>query len=93
MRSGSWAYGREVQPVTSARTNPSLMSDCLRALTDRSDRDIVGTPCCLQRYVVDAVLGGQEGLAEGEKAACGASGEHVHDGDEFRRSLACTTTD
>ena len=54
-----------------ARANPSLMTDCRRALPDVMDRDIVGSPYCVRRYVVDAALGGPEGLAEARKQLAG----------------------
>ena len=39
-----------------ARTNPSLMADFRRALPDLAERDIVGSPYCVRRYVVDTAL-------------------------------------
>ena len=54
-----------------ARANPSLMTDCRRALPDLTDRDIVGSPYCVRRYVVDAALGGPDGLAEARKQLAG----------------------
>ena len=54
-----------------ARANPSLMTDCRRALPDVMDRDIVGSPYCVRRYVVDAALGGPDGLAEARKQLAG----------------------
>jgi glycosidase len=50
-----------------ARTNPSLMADFRRALPDLAERDIVGSPYCVRQYVVDAALGGPDGLAEARK--------------------------
>ncbi len=54
-----------------ARANPALMGECLRALPDLSDRDIVGSPYCVRRYVVDTALGGPDGLAEARKQLSG----------------------
>ena len=62
---GVWE--RSPDGLAIARTNPSLMKDCLRALPDLTDPDIVGSPYCVRRYVVDAALGGPDGLAEARK--------------------------
>ena len=43
--------------------NQGLVDDFRRALTDFAAEDNVGSPYCVRRYVVDAHLGGPEGLA------------------------------
>ncbi len=53
-----------------ARANPSLMTDCRRALPDVMDRDIVGSPYCVRRYVVDAGAGRAGRAGRGAEAAC-----------------------
>jgi Alpha amylase, catalytic domain len=42
--------------------NEGLVADFMRALPDFSPADNVGSPYCIRRYVVDAQLGGPEGL-------------------------------
>lgn len=44
--------------------NPQLQEDFRRALPDVQSEDIVGSPYCIRRYVVDECLGGPEGLAK-----------------------------
>jgi hypothetical protein len=46
-----------------ATQNQGLLDDFRRALPDFSPQDIVGSPYCVRRYVVDDHLGGPEGLA------------------------------
>jgi hypothetical protein len=46
-----------------AMQNQGLLDDFRRALPDFSPQDIVGSPYCVRRYVVDDHLGGPEGLA------------------------------
>jgi glycosidase len=46
-----------------AMQNQGLLDDFRRALPDFSPKDIVGSPYCVRRYVVDDRLGGPEGLA------------------------------
>ena len=43
--------------------NEGLLADFRRALPDFTERDNVGSPYCVRRYLVDAELGGREGLA------------------------------
>lgn len=43
--------------------NDGLLQDFRRALPDFSAEDNVGSPYCVRRYVVDAHLGGPQGLA------------------------------
>ncbi len=51
-----------------AMQNQGLLDDFRRALPDFTPVDIVGSPYCVRRYVVDAHLGGPEGLAEARGA-------------------------
>ncbi len=46
-----------------AMQNQGLLEDFSRALPDFSAEDIVGSPYCVRRYVVDDHLGGPEGIA------------------------------
>jgi hypothetical protein len=46
-----------------AMQNQGLLEDFRRALPDFSPADIVGSPYCVRRYVVDDHLGGPKGLA------------------------------
>ncbi|HZV81537.1 MAG TPA: alpha-amylase family glycosyl hydrolase, partial [Geobacteraceae bacterium] len=46
-----------------AMQNEGLLEDFSRALHDFSPEDIVGSPYCVRRYVVDDHLGGPDGLA------------------------------
>ena len=46
-----------------AMENPGLLADFHRALPDFSPADVVGSPYCVRRYVVDHRLGGTRGLA------------------------------
>lgn len=47
--------------------NAGQLADFRRALPDFSPEDNVGSPYCVRRYVVDAQLGGPEGLAAARK--------------------------
>ena len=49
--------------VAVARRLPSLREQYRRVLPDYSAEDVVGSPYCVRRYVVDERLGGPEGLA------------------------------
>jgi hypothetical protein len=51
-----------------AMRNEELLADFRRALPDFSEKDNVGSPYCVRRYVVDQNLGGPEGLAEARRA-------------------------
>ena len=46
-----------------ARTLPGLQKEFRKALPDYSLEDVVGSPYCVHRYVVDEHLGGPQGLA------------------------------
>ncbi len=43
--------------------NEGLLADFRRVLPDFTEEDNVGSPYCVRRYIVDAGLGGREGLA------------------------------
>jgi glycosidase len=47
-----------------SRTLPVLQAEYRKALPDYSPEDVVGSPYCVHRYVVDEHLGGPQGLAE-----------------------------
>ena len=51
-----------------ARTHAGLQVEFRRTLPDFTPDDVVGSPYCVRRYVVDAHLGGREGLATARKA-------------------------
>lgn len=66
-----WLMGvweRSPEGIRIAQANPGLREDFLRALPDFGDADNVGSPYCVRRYVVDAHLGGPEGLAAARRA-------------------------
>jgi len=46
-----------------AMRNNELLASFRQALPDLTDADIAGSPYCVRNYVVDAVLGGPDGLA------------------------------
>ena len=50
-----------------ANRNEGLQADFRRALPDVTQDDIVGSPYCVRRYVVDESLGGPAGLAKARK--------------------------
>ena len=61
-----WLMGvweRSPAGIAIANQNMSLVADFRRALPDFTPEDNVGSPYCIRRYVVDAHLGGGEGLA------------------------------
>jgi glycosidase len=61
-----WLMGvweRSPAGIRIAMTNDVLMADFRRALHDFMAEDIVGSPYCVRRYVVDKRLGGPDGLA------------------------------
>jgi hypothetical protein len=58
---GVWE--RSPKGIQVALGNEGLMADFRRALPDLRPEDIVGSPYCVRRYVVDEHLGGPEGLA------------------------------
>jgi glycosidase len=50
-----------------AMKNESLLQDFRRALPDFRPEDVVGSPYCIRRYVVDEHYGGTKGLAVARK--------------------------
>jgi Alpha amylase, catalytic domain len=58
---GVWE--RSPAGIAIANQNMNLVADFRRALPDFTLKDNVGSPYCIRRYVVDAHLGGGEGLA------------------------------
>ncbi|MEW6360212.1 MAG: alpha-amylase family glycosyl hydrolase [Planctomycetota bacterium] len=65
-----WLMGvweRSPEGIRISMTNEGLLTDFRRALPDFADRDNVGSPYCVRRYVVDAYLGGPRGLAVARK--------------------------
>ena len=58
---GVWERSRA--GVSIANRNASLVSEFREALPDFDPVDNVGSPFCVRRYVVDAHLGGPDGLA------------------------------
>jgi hypothetical protein len=63
---GMWE--RSPAGIEISMRNPGLLADFSRALPDFAAQDNVGSPYCVRRYVVDAQLGGPQGLAEARKA-------------------------
>lgn len=62
-----WLMGvweRSPAGIRIAMANDALLADFRRALPDFETKDIVGSPYCVHRYVVDEQLGGPEGLAD-----------------------------
>lgn len=62
---GVWE--RSPAGVAISMRNEGLLEDFRRALPDFTSEDNVGSPYCVRRYVVDAHLGGPEGLAVARK--------------------------
>ncbi len=62
---GVWE--RSPAGIRVAMRNQGLLADFRRALPDFTEADNVGSPYCVRRYVVDARLGGPEGLAVARK--------------------------
>ncbi|HMK39486.1 MAG TPA: alpha-amylase, partial [Bacteroidota bacterium] len=58
---GVWE--RSPAGIRIALGNEGLMADFRRALPDVRQEDVVGSPYCIRRYVVDGKLGGPRGLA------------------------------
>src|ERR1700733_5188782 len=58
---GVWE--RSPAGIAIANQNMNLVADFRRALPDFKPEDNVGSAYCIRRYVVDAHLGGKEGLA------------------------------
>jgi hypothetical protein len=66
-----WLMGvweRSPTGIEIANRNEALCADFQRALPDFRVADNVGSPYCVRRYVVDAQLGGREGLATARQA-------------------------
>jgi glycosidase len=66
-----WLMGVfERSPISQhiARTHPDLQPEFHRALSDLSPADVVGSPYCVRRYVVDEHLGGRDGLRVARQA-------------------------
>jgi hypothetical protein len=66
-----WLMGvweRSPKGLNIAVRNTGMMSDFHRILPDLKPADIVGSPYCVRRYIVDEHLGGREGLAIARKA-------------------------
>jgi hypothetical protein len=57
---GVWE--RSPAGITIARENAAFQAEFSRILPDYREEDIVGSPYCIRRYVVDDRLGGREGL-------------------------------
>jgi hypothetical protein len=58
---GVWE--RSPAGIAIANRNMNLITDFRRALPNFNPEDNVGSPYCIRRYVVDAHLGGENGLA------------------------------
>ena len=72
-----WLMGvweRSPAGLALAKADAALQASFREALPDLRDEDIIGSPYCVRRYVVDAAFGGPEALAaaRGELAARGA---------------------
>jgi hypothetical protein len=66
-----WLMGvweRSPAGLAVARSNGDLMASFHDALPDIRDADIIGSPYCVRRYVVDARFGGPDGLAKARVA-------------------------
>ncbi len=66
-----WLMGvweRSPGGLDTARSDPRLQGEFRRALPDFAADDVVGSPYCVRRYVVDPHLGGPEALAAARKA-------------------------
>ena len=65
-----WLMGvweRSPAGMAVSNRNSGLLEDFRRALPDYTPVDNVGSPYCVRRYVVDAHLGGPDGLARARK--------------------------
>ncbi|SLM49025.1 Alpha amylase, catalytic region [Nitrospira japonica] len=62
---GVWE--RSPAGIAISMKNNGLLEDFRRALPDFAPQDNVGSPYCVRRYVVDAQLGGPQGLASARK--------------------------
>jgi hypothetical protein len=66
-----WPMGvweRSPAGIAIALENPGLVESFRAALPDFRPEDVAGSPYCIRRYVVDAHLGGPEGLAAARAA-------------------------
>ena len=63
---GVWE--RSPAGIRVAMRNEGLMAEFRRVLPDLQEKDVVGSPYCVRRYVVDGHLGGTEGLAIARRA-------------------------
>ena len=61
-------WGRGPGGIAVALANPSLVASFERALAEFTQADVVGSPYCVRDYVVDARLGGPDGLAAAREA-------------------------
>jgi len=61
------AWERSPAGIRIVAQNEGLIADFKRALPDFSPEDNVGSPYCVRGYIVDAHLGGPEGLAEARR--------------------------
>jgi hypothetical protein len=69
-----WLMGvweRSPEGIRISMANEGLLADFRRALPDFTDRDNVGSPYCVRRYVVDCHLGGADGLAMAREKLAG----------------------
>jgi hypothetical protein len=69
-----WLMGvweRSPEGIRISITNNDLLADFQRALPDFTNRDNVGSPYCVRRYVVDAHLGGPQALSHARKKLAG----------------------
>jgi len=62
---GVWERSPAGRRIASA--HPALEAEYHRVLPDLSPEDIIGSPYCVHRYVVDERLGGRKGLAAARK--------------------------
>ena len=66
-----WLMGvweRSPAGLAIANDNPALWADFRDALPDVQTVDVIGSPYCVRRYVVDAAFGGPAGLAAARAA-------------------------
>jgi hypothetical protein len=66
-----WLMGvweRSPAGIAIALANPGLVESFRRVLPDFRPEDVVGSPYCIRRYVVDGRLGGLQGLAAARAA-------------------------
>ena len=66
-----WLMGvweRSPAGLSIANDNPALWADFRAALPDVQTADVIGSPYCVRRYVVDAAFGGPVGLAAARAA-------------------------